>query len=51
MVLFDYYKGGTRIIIKDDLCCDEHEEIKRLKRVEEIATKALYSKTQRDKTA
>lgn len=50
MIISDYYKGDTRIIIMDDFYCSEQEEHKRLKRIGEIATKALCSKGQKDKT-
>ncbi len=41
MIILDYYKGGTRIIVHDDFRCAKEEEGKILKRIGEIATRAL----------
>lgn len=41
-VIMDYYfNGNTRVIVEDDCCCKEEEVEKILKRVGEIATRAL----------
>ena len=50
-VIMDYYYNGTRIIVKDDFCCSEEEAEEIIKKIGEIATLALSSAQQEDKTA
>lgn len=50
-VIMDYYYNGTRIIVKDDFCCSEEEAEEIIKKIGEMATLALSSAQQEDKTA